>query len=65
MQATVSIGSSSKADLQIRAANVAEEHAQLQQKGGRTFCTALVGDEEDMFSDTFTWLNSDQLRKGT
>jgi hypothetical protein len=63
-QGTVCIGSSSEADLQTDAPNVAEQHARLQQRGGRTFCEALQGDEEDLTSDTYTWLDSAQLRRG-
>ncbi|KAK9901618.1 hypothetical protein WJX75_005002 [Coccomyxa subellipsoidea] len=63
-EATVSIGSASTADFQIEGPNVGAEHAQLAQRSGRTFCTALVGDEEDLTSSTYTWLNGDQIRKG-
>ncbi|BDA42220.1 hypothetical protein COCOBI_03-1070 [Coccomyxa sp. Obi] len=63
-QATVSIGSSNSVDYRIEGPNVAAEHAQLTQKSGRTFCTALLGDEEDLNSTTYTWLNGGQIRKG-
>ena len=63
-QDSVSIGSSNSVDYRIEGPNVAAEHAQLTQKSGRTFCTALLGDEEDLNSTTYTWLNGGQIRKG-
>lgn len=39
-----------------------QQHAQLECKGGRVFCTALAGDPDDLLSDTHTWLNGSQLR---
>jgi hypothetical protein len=43
---------------------VAPEHARIERKAGRVFCTALVGDEDDLFSDTYTWVDGNQIRKG-
>lgn len=43
---------------------VAEEHACIEVKKGRLYCTALVGDPENFMDETFTWLNESELRPG-
>lgn len=43
---------------------VAEEHACIEVKNGRLYCTALVGDPDYFLDDTFTWLNDSELRPG-
>lgn len=43
---------------------VQHQHARLERKGGRVFCTALAGDADDLLSDTHTWLDGSQLRHG-
>ena len=66
LQDTVTVGSKSNADLQVSSSNIADEHAEIFQKGGRTYCRATAGDEEDMTSSSYTWLDSSesQLRTG-
>ena len=46
--------------------NVVEEHAEVFQKGGRTYCRAMAGDEEDITSSSYTWLDESEspLRTG-
>lgn len=62
----MSVGSRSTADLQVSGSNIAEEHAEIFQKGGRTYCRALAGDEEDVTSCSYTWLDGSEsaLRPG-
>lgn len=66
LQDTVTVGSKSNADLQVSSSNIAGEHAEIFQKGGRTYCRATAGDEEDMTSSSYTWHDSSesQLRTG-
>lgn len=66
LQETVTVGSRSAAILQISGSNVAEEHAEIFQKGGRTYCKALAGNEEDITSSSYTWLDNSEsaLRAG-
>ena len=66
LQDTVTVGSKSNSDLQVSSSNIAGEHAEIFQKGGRTYCKATAGDEEDMTSSSYTWLDSSesQLRTG-
>lgn len=44
--------------------SVAEEHACIEVKKGRLYCTALIGDPDYFLDDTFTWLNDSELRPG-
>ena len=66
LQDIVTIGSKSSADLQVSGSNIAEEHAEVFQKGGRTYCRAMAGDEEDITSSSYTWLDGSEspLRTG-
>ncbi len=52
--------------MQVSGSNVAEEHAEVFQKGGRTYCRAMAGDEEDITSSSYTWLDESEspLRTG-
>ncbi len=43
---------------------VEQQHAKLERKGGRVFCTALAGDEDDLLGETHTWMNGTGLRHG-
>ena len=43
---------------------VAEEHACIELRKGRLYCTALVGDPDNFMDDTFTWLNDSEIRPG-
>eukprot|EP00803_Ostreobium_quekettii_P000731 evm.model.scf_636EXC.3 EVM.evm.TU.scf_636EXC.3 scf_636EXC:14599-18090(-) len=61
---SIMVGSSPTADLRIEADKVSPEHAQLEIVNGRVMCTALVGDEEDLFSKSYTWMDGTELRKG-
>ena len=60
------VGSRNSADLQVSGSNIAEEHAEVFQKGGRTYCRAMAGDEEDTTSSSYTWLDGSEspLRTG-
>ena len=66
MQEVVSIGASPKADMQISGSNIAEQHAEISQKYNRTYCKALAGDEQDVTSSSYTWLDDSEssLRTG-
>jgi hypothetical protein len=64
MQPAITIGTSSGADLSISGSNISPEHVEIKTGQGRTTCTALVGDADDLSGDTFTWLNGNQLRTG-
>ena len=66
MQEVVSIGTSPKADMQVSGSNIAEQHAELTQKYNRTYCKALAGDEQDVTSSSYTWLDDSEstLRTG-
>ena len=44
---------------------VSEEHACIEIKAGRLYCTALVGDPDNFMDATFTWVNGSELRPGT
>ena len=43
---------------------VAEEHACIEVKAGRLYCSALVGDPDNFLDETRTWLNDSELRPG-
>lgn len=62
----MTVGSRGTADLQVSGSNIAEEHAEIFQKGGRAYCRALAGDEEDVTSCSYTWLDGSEsaLRTG-
>ena len=64
MQATIQIGSSNDADIRPSGGNISPQHAEVKTGQGRTTCTALVGSEEDILADTFTWIDRVQLRFG-
>ena len=49
------VGSGPNCELSLKGPGVTEEHAKLQKKSGRLFCTALVGGG-DMMADTGTWV---------
>lgn len=40
------------------------EHARLEFKGGRLYCTALTGDPDQLLSSTRAWLNGAEMRPG-
>ncbi|KAL4457751.1 hypothetical protein ABPG75_012616 [Micractinium tetrahymenae] len=63
-QAAVVVGSSGDADLQVQGANVAAQHARLEFKCGRLFCTALAGDPDLLLAPTHCWLDGVELRPG-
>lgn len=60
MQEVVSIGTSPKADMQVSGSNIAEQHAEISQKYNRTYCNALAGDEQDVTSSSYTWLDDSE-----
>lgn len=64
LQETITVGTGSAADWAPAGPHVAGEHAQLIQKGGRVLCVALQGDEDDLTSRTYTWVNGNEIRKG-
>ena len=51
------VGSGASATLKVPAKGVAAEHAKLEKKNGRLFCTALVGGG-DMAAETKTWVSA-------
>uniref|UniRef100_A0A383WP24 FHA domain-containing protein n=1 Tax=Tetradesmus obliquus TaxID=3088 RepID=A0A383WP24_TETOB len=54
------VGSGPAADLKLQGANVAAEHAELQQKGKQVFLKALQG--ESVFDRTYTWIDDAEAR---
>ena len=64
VQATIQIGSSKDADIKPSGSNISPQHAEVKTGDGRTTCKALVGSEEDLLADTFTWIDGNQLRHG-
>lgn len=40
------------------------KHAQLELKNGRVFCTALEGEEDDLYGESYTWIDQAPLRTG-
>ena len=42
----------------------AAEHACIEVKAGRLYCSALVGDPDNFLDETRTWLNDSELRPG-
>lgn len=64
MQSPILVGTDKAADLQIEGPNCYPQHAEIQRGKGRITCTALIGDEEDLLADTYTWLDGNQLRTG-
>ena len=44
---------------------MAAEHACIEVKAGRLYCSALVGDPDNFLDETHTWLNDSELRPGT
>ena len=66
MQEVVNIGTSPKADMQVSGSNIAEQHAEISQKYDRTHCKALAGDQQDVTSSSYTWLDDSEasLRTG-
>ena len=63
-QAVLVIGSTADADLQLQGSNIAAQHARLEHKGGRLFCTALGGDPDLLLASTHCWLDGVELRAG-
>lgn len=59
-----SIGTAGGSDLLLEAHQVAEEHACIEVKAGRLYCSALVGDPDNFLDETRTWLNDSELRPG-
>ena len=64
MQENVIVGSAAHADMKLEGPNVGAEHARIAQKRGGVFCTALQGDEDDLSSNTHTWIDGCEIRKG-
>ena len=64
MQTNIQIGTEDSADLRILGSNCFPRHAEVQRSSGRTTCMALIGDEDDLLAETFTWLDGNQLRTG-
>ncbi|DBA66928.1 TPA: hypothetical protein ACH3X2_002044 [Trebouxia sp. C0005] len=64
MQEFFSIGTAGGSDLLLEAQQVAEEHACIEVKAGRLYCSALVGDPDNFLDETRTWLNDTELRPG-
>lgn len=62
--AAVVVGSSGEADLQVQGTNVAAQHARLEYKSGRLFCTALAADPDLLLAPTHCWLDGVELRPG-
>ena len=64
-QTTITVGCDESSGVVLKGVNIAQEHAKLQWKGGRVYCTALAGKPGDFMADTFTWVMPDtQLRGG-
>ena len=64
LQTQVLVGTDEAADIRITGPNAHARHAEIRRSPGRTTCTALVGDEDDLLADTYTWIDGDQLRTG-
>eukprot|EP00884_Botryococcus_braunii_P006379 jgi/Botrbrau1/15742/Bobra.4_1s0110.1 len=60
----ITIGSTISADLCIEHPKVATIHAEIEERRGRVFCTALSSEEEILLADTWTWLQGNHLRRG-
>ncbi|PRW56301.1 hypothetical protein C2E21_5063 [Chlorella sorokiniana] len=58
------LGSAADADLQLEGSGVAAQHARLEWKGGRLFCTALSADPDLLLAPTNCWLDGVELRPG-
>jgi hypothetical protein len=43
---------------------VLAEHAKLEWRGGRLYCTALAGDPDDLLAPTAAWIDGSELRPG-
>jgi hypothetical protein len=63
-RASLIIGSSEDADLQLQGSDIAATHAKLEYKGGRLYCTALGGDLDLLLSPTACWMDGVELRPG-
>lgn len=63
-QAALVIGSAADADVQLEGSNVAAQHARLEWRGGRLFCTATSGDPDILLAPTHCWLDGVELRPG-
>lgn len=63
-RASLIIGSSEDADLQLQGSDIAATHAKLEYKGGRLYCTALGGDPDLLLSPTACWMGGVELRPG-
>lgn len=60
----VVVGCQAQADVKLVGQQVDAEHAKLELKGGRLFCTALSGDPELLLSPTRCWLDGSEMRAG-
>ena len=47
-----------------RCCAVAEEHACIEVKRGRLYCSPLVGDPDNFRDETRTWFNDSEMRSG-
>ncbi|KAL4443014.1 hypothetical protein ABPG77_008505 [Micractinium sp. CCAP 211/92] len=63
-QAAMVVGSSAEADLQVQGPSVAAQHARLEWRSGRLFCTALAADPDLLLAPTHCWLDGVELRPG-
>lgn len=61
---TWTVGSSQGADLVVQGPQVLAEHAKLEWRGGRLYCTALAGDPDDLLAPTAAWIDGSELRPG-
>ncbi len=64
LQEMVVVGSAAHSDIRVEGPHVGAEHAQIAQKRGGVFCTALQGDEDDLTSSTHTWIDGCEIRRG-
>lgn len=59
------VGTAPSADIPAQGADVVAEHARLEFRSGRLFCTALhAADPDALLSPTATWLAGSELRPG-
>lgn len=63
-QAAMVVGSSAEADLRVEGPGVAAQHACLEWRSGRLFCTALAADPDLLLAPTHCWLDGVELRPG-
>ncbi|GMH36407.1 hypothetical protein BSKO_04275 [Bryopsis sp. KO-2023] len=58
------VGSASGTDLLMEGPNVGDEHARIELKQGRVYCTALVGEEGSLTAESYTWIDGNPIRPG-